>query len=854
MLSNLLSIDGWLKTFFSQLTEAIGFGGYLAIVLGVEALFIILFVVKSFYSYEARLKKSLDKANEWLFKYKKIEPNNIKMFNEVIKHGPKRFSYYWQQFILYRDGGPTAYMSEENLIEKPLRTSSWNSNVKNLSILTAVWAVIALTFGIASQLTLAWSFQAVATALVLPILVLILGTIAIIFIRGRRALNLDDIYHLYHLFARFISNACAELPPYIDFDLLFTPKEIEKGNAQLREYYEARARKAKEEFENAKNNDVKYVEYNFKNVGVDGALLLDRAMKESEEYINKKTSALGQIGQIEAQKEALRRNYENVQMDLQRKIQASKENIQKLVEQQTTTTSRIEVGILRQQQDKEVKKQEGFQKDYDAEELKYKTKKAELDQEIEKHSKVLVESLDKAEKGMAAEYQTFFEKVMKSAYSVAEKKVDAEKKEIIKERDKNEAELINVQTQIKRLLDENVTLRAKIEELIKENQLKEENQAQDNVGTTDNGTTDEGHYDEAGNFIYSDGSYHDTNGLFHDVDGKIYDMNGVLVSDEEEIKDEQAEKEAIVNEQINQFGAYISDENDEESIKPQIFKIIETEEEQAKNEQVESDKVEDEQDDKVENDVTENNQPEIDESNQSEVLERTENKIKQDPQEKQIVEVETKVDDNIAENAQSKQNESEVIPAKKRGRPRKKTKTVEKAPTKKRGRPRKEEKGKDSSQKTQDKTKTKKRGRPRKVTEQPKEEKKQKTRGRPKNSSAKATSNKETTSQRKIGRPRKKQDLTQNVDSLAKINQLISEEETKLNAMKALLNSELNQAMENDKNSEVDKERKQLIEAAETLKEQADNAKTDKSEEELSKINKRLEDLIKEISALNNKK
>ena len=271
-------------------------------------------------------------------------------------------------------------------------------------------------------------------------------------------------------------------------------------------------------------------------------------MKESEIYINKKTSTLSQIAQVEAQKNALRRNYDNVQMDLQRKIQASKENIQKLIEQQAATTSRIEVGLLKQQQEKETTKQASLQKDYDNEEARYKVSKDELDKEIEKLNVVLKESLDEATKGMISEYHSFFEKVMKGAYKVAEKQVDEEKKEIAKERDKNERELINVQTQIKRLADENTTLRARLQEF-------DSNYQQ----TTQNA---EGHYDEEGNFIYSDGSYHDKEGFFHDVDGKVYDMNGVQVSKDIN-PEEQAREEAqaIVDEQVNQFGTFISNEN-----------------------------------------------------------------------------------------------------------------------------------------------------------------------------------------------------------------------------------------------------------------------------------------------------
>ena len=67
MLSLLNTIDSSLRTFFNQLTESLGFGGYLGIVLGIEALFILLFVIKSIFSYEDRLKRSIDKANRNIF-------------------------------------------------------------------------------------------------------------------------------------------------------------------------------------------------------------------------------------------------------------------------------------------------------------------------------------------------------------------------------------------------------------------------------------------------------------------------------------------------------------------------------------------------------------------------------------------------------------------------------------------------------------------------------------------------------------------------------------------------------------------------------------------------------------------
>ena len=904
MLSLLNSIDGTLRTFFSQLTEALGFGGYLGLVLGVEAFFILLFVVKSAFSYEARLKRCIDKCNKWLFRYKKIDENNIKDFNKIIKKGPKRLVYYWQQFILYRDGGPSAYLSEENVIEKPLKTSSWVSNIKNLGMLSVVWSVIAFIFGASSQSARGFDIDTIVIALVLPCLSALLGVIAIIILKGRRVMNLDDIYHIYHLFSRFLTNATIDLTPYLDFNLLFTQKEIENGNPQLREYYEARARKIKEEFEEAQKNDAPLQTYEFENVGVDGSLLLNRAMRESELYINKKNATLSKIAQIESQKEALRRNFEDVQMSLQRQIQASKENIQKLIEQQAATTNRIEAGLLKNQQQKEVNKNAQLQKDYEKEEERYLRSKAELDGELDKLKEELDKGASDVQKAMSNEYQTFFEKVMKSAYQVAEAKVKEEKQTLASERDKNEEELVSVQTQIKRLKDENDTLRERLARF-------DENYKQETV------EGEQGHYDENGNYIYSDGSYHDTNGLFHDVDGKVYNMNGELVSYDLTPEEQSAkEKQELQDQQVESFGAYINDENqietpqqeetapqDQKEVNSAMAEIAESMGEEAPYVEDETqEETPEEQSQETQEEINQETQESEQEGNPQEETEQTENLVSLNPiflgdatQESQPSEEQTSQDEVTSEETTPQPEQlpeeqkieepkveetkpTEEKPKKKRGRPRKEVaaEPAEVGPKKKRGRPRKVD-----SQETTQTTPKRKRGRPRKeeTTEAPKTTtvakkpatKKSNTKSPSKaKTTTKKTSPKSTTTQSKPtakrGRPRKvveeapavqptvkkrgrpRKDASMDSSFVNQLNELISQQENKLKNLKAFLNSEIDQVLEPQEQATVNHEQDDILNAVESLKAQADKAKSSGQSEELAKINKRIEDLIKDLS------
>lgn len=884
MLSLINSVDGTLRTFFSQFTEALGFAGYLGLVLGVEAFFILLFVIKSVFSYEARLKRSIDKCNKWLFRYKKINTENIKDFNKIIKKGPKRMVYYWQQYILYREGGPSVYLSEENIIEKPLKTSSWASNIKNLGMLTVVWSIFAFIFGAASQSARGFDIDSIVVALVLPCLTALLGTVAIIILKARRVMNLDDIYHIYHLFSRFLTNATVDLTPYLDFNLLFTQKEIENGNPQLREYYEARARKIKEEFDAAQKNDVPLQTYEFENVGVDGALLLNRAMKESEVYINKKNATISQIAQIESQKEALKRNYEDVQMSLQRQIQTSKENIQKLIEQQAATTNRIEAGLLKNQQQKEVNKNAQLQKDYEKEEERYLRSKSELDEELDKLKSVLDEGVIEVQKAMSNEYQTFFEKVMKSAYQVAEQKVKEEKQNLANEKDKTEEELVSVQTQIKRLKDENDTLRDRLAKL-NENYQQEQNEGE------------QGYYDENGNYIYSDGSYHDTNGLFHDVDGKVYNMNGELVSHdlspEEQI---QQEKEELKNQQLDSFGGYINDENEVESPSQ------EQEENNGNKDDVNNAIVEiahqmGEDVPHIEENVDVEEKGE--ETSDKKPIDSQDNTDDQNGTAQPLITISENFDVNPA-NDINNQNSSNIIagdkslqetdnlateenqtkePKRKRGRPRKETVESTEQPKRKRGRPRKV-----VSQENKTDQPKKKRGRPskndankninsdntslttktqpvkkatnnsKKTTSKVKKENNDvkqdtpKKRGRPRKNVEPNSTVSTQTEPKKRGRPRKD---AMDSSFVNKLNELISQQENKLKNLKDFLNTEIDQVLEPEEQENVTHEQDDIMNAVEALKEQANKAKSSGQSEELAKINKRIEDLIKDLTNIN---
>ena len=463
--SSLADIKSAFESFFVSLTSSVTYNTLFFVGLGLEVFFIFLFGVLSLYSYESRMRKSLDKLNRWLFTHKTIDKENIKEFSDLIKKAPKRLSLNWQQYILYREKAPSSYMSVENIIEKPLRTSSFAANIKNLAWISIVWAIITFVVGISYQNFGDTIVNAtmVIIALLIPIFILILSTIAIMILRARKNANLDELYQNLHLFDRFIDNACVDLPPYIDYSLLFTPKEIDKGIPALREYLESRARKEKEEFDKiAKEEGVTYEKYDFEGIGIDGQNILERAMKEAEAYLSKRDKTLAKIAQIEATLESLKRNFENIQKDFQKRMQVSKENIERLRQQQEETTNRIESNFLRKQQNQEIAKQEKEQADFEQQSNRYLVEKSDYEEVIKTLNDEIESNKTEVEEAMMSEYETFYSKLFKSAIDEAQKKVKDRIETLTVTNQSIEEDLTVKEAQLKRVIDENETLKRKL--------------------------------------------------------------------------------------------------------------------------------------------------------------------------------------------------------------------------------------------------------------------------------------------------------------------------------------------------------------------------------------------------------
>lgn len=815
MLDIVTSIIKFLSTASTSLTLDVLF----IISLAVEAVLVVFFLIKSAFSYEASLNRSLDKLNYWLFERKVITEENIQEFNTLMKtKAPKRLCYFWQQYILFREGTPSSYMSSDNLVEKPLKTSSYNSNIKNLNVISTVWAIIVAVFFLVAvpasndMLTV----SAVAGAIIVIALIYVINLIFTIYLRARKNALLNSIFQNVSLFGRFMDNACVDLPSYIDYQILFTPQEIEKGQPVLREFLDYKARREKEEFNRAKEQDVEYEKYDFSSTGVNGSVVLDRAMKESEIFLKKKEKAYVRIAQLESELDTRKKNFDNVQKDYQNKLQASRENIDRLLQQQEETTNRIESNYLRKQQTQEIAKQEQLEQEFEQQRARYLLEKNELEEEIKKLQNELDESKQEVEKAMLGEYQNFFNNFCISAEKVVTTVMAGKMNKLTKENQEQQ-------------------------ERITELEIKLKNSHQGVFDATNAEQGNEGQYDMEGNFVYANGAYYDKEGLYHDLDGKVYDANGTFIRQDEnfepkhiEVKEKQEEVEEPETDKpvdLNSLDAFdymtdIAEKDDIYGVAEDVIKNVDSDIKVVNSGEKRTKSVE----------------PILDETNAVENITNEEPVESANEGETQMVEMEP-----VDLNAESVETEKvEEKPKKKAGRPRKIVAETVQKPKGKRGRPRKVAPATIVSEPAK-----KRPGRPKKIVNETATQSAQSSAKRPVGRPKKIV-NEQAVQKPKGKRGRPKKNL--NSIEIEEINKKITEQQNKLSEMRDNLNREFEVAMKNlDSSKIVDNEtrKNELFNEIEKLKEEAKSVNSTDSESKISSINQRLEALIEEVKKLN---
>ena len=292
------------------------------IALGITLLAIIVIIQSIRSSYETRVLKSIDKFNKYFSKQPFINDENLVEFNAKMKKVPRVLRNRWQMFMLNREEVPTKYINLDTCVEKPLRTSLIERNLSNFYVFTGLICFIAFIFGLCVVDSSTSVTLALFRAALIPAVTFLISALFILIVRSWKNAIHGDLYENFHIFEQNLTRAVATLPAYVDYEILFTKKEIASGIPILQQYLEKRAWLEQQELEKARENSIETESYNFEELGINGSLVLERAMKECETYISNRRRLQQECGQIESEKENFAKNYDATEKDYQRKLQA----------------------------------------------------------------------------------------------------------------------------------------------------------------------------------------------------------------------------------------------------------------------------------------------------------------------------------------------------------------------------------------------------------------------------------------------------------------------------------------------------------------------------------------------------
>ncbi len=405
---------GSITEFFQSMLNAIGMDNLMLIIVGLMLAIIVLSAVRLIWCYEFRAMRQMKKINKYHKEHPHINDDNLVQFHHKIKRMPKRFRERWQLFMLERDGSPSKYLTMEYCIKRPLYNSSILTVHKIIIYTTVIISLLSLLMGLSFGVT---DVNAGATMLnilqacLTPIFCILLGGIYCLILHLCYTNVNHNLYDLFTNFVRNIDKSSSTMPDYVDYEILFTKKEINAGIPVLREYLEKKALEEQRLLEKAKKEEANQSPYDFSDLGVNGEQLIERAVTESESFLLIKLKRQEEIADLEKQLQKSEEKMEDLEREANRKLQAIKENLERLDKAMAETTNNVEVNYNRRQVNSEMQKKEALEKDLQSMLAKEKVSADALRIEIQKRKESIEKDKAEVEVALKSEYNTFATKV-----------------------------------------------------------------------------------------------------------------------------------------------------------------------------------------------------------------------------------------------------------------------------------------------------------------------------------------------------------------------------------------------------------------------------------------------------------
>lgn len=378
-------------------------GAVLMVMLVVATILVIAF------SYDAKLLRGLKRLNKFFIKNPFITEDNLVELNSRMKSLPRIVRFNWQEYVLNRDDLPSKYINKQNSLERVNKSGGFGNAVsfcKNFTIIIA--ALVALiACGLAADFSV---LDAIIYIVTLPLFMLFIGYIAIVVFQATTAQKAADLDYEFTEFIRFLNKACSTMPSFIDYEVLFTKKEIKEGIPVLQDYLEKRAFEDQRREEEKSDENI-FEKFDFNELGIELSILMDRAMRECERYFNSRRLLSEKLNGKTNELNNFDKNFIEVTKDFERKAQNHRENMAQLNDQLNATTIQIEANYIKKRYNEEQQKLQQLEKDYDLASKRFYKQQSEIQEEAEAIQAEMDNRKAIIERAMQSEGKTYANKV-----------------------------------------------------------------------------------------------------------------------------------------------------------------------------------------------------------------------------------------------------------------------------------------------------------------------------------------------------------------------------------------------------------------------------------------------------------
>ena len=415
-----------IQSFIGSLGEYVkNFSNLFLIFVGAFALLTVVIIFITSFAYECKLTKTVDKINKFFERNPKINDDNLITFNNMLKARsvPKALRRQWQQFMLYREHPASYYMSFKHCVENPLRNSTYQQQMTVYKVISYVLVVLSFIVSIFMAQQSMYSSVVWQEIVIIPLVILVCYWIVSMILNLVHSAISGDLFQNYQYFEINMDKAMLTLPEFVDYEVLFSQDEIRRGIPVLFAYLQKRAIQEQQELEKARLKSVDHEKFDFDKAGLDGSLVLERAMRETENFAAQRKKYLQEIERVNNEINVLENNYKEQTKEFQRQVQSSKETVENLKEQLEQATSTIEINYIKKQMRDELTRQQLAEKDFDILTDKQNQSIKSLNQEIKRYYDEIKSAKESLQSAMLSEFNTYSVKVYDNLEKIVDEKM-----------------------------------------------------------------------------------------------------------------------------------------------------------------------------------------------------------------------------------------------------------------------------------------------------------------------------------------------------------------------------------------------------------------------------------------------